>query len=521
MGGERLVVYLAREGDRWLVESLSEGALSFYGPGGPGGQADWATFFDDPVEESRWFDLVRDQPWFHMETWHRDGAGNRRPVVLISRVSGGEPNPFAEVYVLDQSDDSLTGVSSRRTLEHHGRRLVNAPGPGKALLLIDLDRFGLANETLGYAGADATLALLARRIRETLPDALGIWRIEGDEFLAILEATESAAHHRCRELLAAIAQPTDTAGLFRFSASIGVALSPDHGTDFDTLAVAASHAVRRAKGAGRNTYQIAQEGPQHLPNNYWQLRSLLHRALEEDQFSLLYQPQYRLRDFKLVGLEALVRWHRPGFGVVSPGEFIPIAEDSGLIVPLGYWVLREACRVLQRLMGERVDVPRIAVNVSIAQFQRSDFVASVQQALEESGVPPDLLELELTESVFLGQDRRALEAVSELRKLGVKLALDDFGTGYSSLSYLQEIEVDKIKIDQSFVKRIEKQASDQLLVKAIIKMARSFQMTTIAEGVETPGALNALRHLGCHEVQGYLTGRPGLLDDVLAAKVLF
>jgi len=315
--------------------------------------------------------------------------------------------------------------------------------------------------------------------------------------------------------------PTDTDGLLRFSASIGVALSPDHGKDFDRLAVAASDAMRHAKAAGRNTYQIAQCGSTPLPNNYWELRSLLHRALDEGQFLLVYQPQYRLRDFKLVGLEALVRWNRPGVGVVSPGEFIPIAEDSGLIVPLGHWVLREACLVLGRLMGEREEVPRIAVNVSVAQFQRSDFVASVREVLEETGVPPDLLELELTESVFLGQDRRALGAVSELRKIGVKLALDDFGTGYSSLSYLQEIKVDKIKIDQSFVKRIEKQASDQLLVKAIIKMARSFQMTTIAEGVETPGALNTLRHLGCHEVQGYLTGRPGPLDDVLAAKVLF
>jgi len=520
MGVGPFVVFLSRDGDQWMVETLSDPARAFYPSGGAEGRVtDWSTYFEDPREARRWSTLAQGAGWSHMETWHRDPRGHRRSVVLVFRVNQG--GTTAEVYVLDQTQDSLTGLSNRRAMEDVGRQILGVPGPGKAVFVIDLDRFGLANEALGPAEADGILALLAARIREAIPDALGLGRVEGDEFLVIVEATEGDAELRCRQILDAIGRPVDRGRPLRFSASIGVALSPIHGEDYESLERAAYLAMKRAKAAGRNTYQIAEDRPRHLPANYWELRSLLHRALEEDQFFLVYQPQYRLRDVKLVGLEALVRWNRPGFGVVPPGEFIPIAEDSGLIVPLGHWVLREACRTIHRLSEERTDVPRIAVNVSIAQFQRSDFVENVRQVLEETGVSPEFLELELTESVFLGQDRLALRAVSELRQLGVKLSLDDFGTGYSSLSYLQQIEVDKIKIDQSFVKHIEKRPSDQLLVKAIIKMAKSFQMTTIAEGVETPGALNTLRHLGCHEVQGYLTGRPGLLDDVLAAKVEF
>ena len=303
------------------------------------------------------------------------------------------------------------------------------------------------------------------------------------------------------------------------SVSIGITVYPDDGRDFDILLKKADTALYKAKENGRNAYQFYTEQMNNEAVEYLKIRNGLRQALIHDEFLLHYQPQINLADGKVVGVEALIRWRHPELGVLQPSRFITIAEDSGLIVPIGDWALRQACK--QAVEWRRIGLPPIivAVNLSAVQFKRGDIEKSVLQALHESGHDPNYLELELTESILIQDTSRAMDTLTRLKEMGMKLSIDDFGTGYSSLSYLKRLNVDKLKIDQSFVRDMVNNKNDAAIVQAIIQMARSLGLQVIAEGVEDEQLVSMLFHQQCHEAQGYHFARPmapGAFVDYMA-----
>jgi predicted signal transduction protein with EAL and GGDEF domain len=300
------------------------------------------------------------------------------------------------------------------------------------------------------------------------------------------------------------------------SLSIGIAVYPDDGNDYDTLLKKADTAMYQSKEAGRNTYHFFTEQMNIDAIEHLQIRNNLRKGLERGEFILHYQPQIDLGSNAVTGAEALIRWSHPEFGMMPPARFIPVAEDSGLITQMGDWVLLEACR--QAVAWRAAGLPELAmaVNISAVQFKRGDLEASVIHALSVTGLDPTLLELELTESILILDTERVLNTIQRLKVLGVKLSIDDFGTGYSSLSYLKRFAVDKLKIDQSFVRDMADDPNDAVIVRAIIQMARSLNLKTIAEGVETKRQADLLRLQHCDEVQGYHYARPMPADEFVS-----
>ena len=300
------------------------------------------------------------------------------------------------------------------------------------------------------------------------------------------------------------------------SVSVGVTMYPEDGADFGTLLRKADMAMYRAKDAGRNSYRFFTEEMNDAVIEQATLHAGLRRGLEAGQFALYYQPQVEVATGRLVGAEALIRWNHPDLGLVSPARFIPVAEETGLIVEIGDWVLREACREAARWMALGLPELRVAVNLSALQFKRGDIEKSVAGAIEASGIEPYMLELELTESILISDTENILSTVKRLKSMGVRLSIDDFGTGYSSLSYLKRFEVDKLKIDQSFIRDLATDPEDAAIVRAIIQMARSLGLRTVAEGVETQDVLDHLRLFHCDETQGYFHARPLPAADFVA-----
>jgi EAL domain-containing protein (putative c-di-GMP-specific phosphodiesterase class I) len=300
----------------------------------------------------------------------------------------------------------------------------------------------------------------------------------------------------------------------QITASVGVAIYPDDGRDLDTLMKKAETAMYRAKEAGRNTYRFFDAQMNVEAVEQLRLRHGLRRALDRGEFVLHYQPQIDLASGNLVGVEALIRWNHPELGMIAPGRFIAIAEESGLIVPISEWVLREACRQAAAWAKAGMAGLVVAVNISGVHFKRGDLEQSVIAALEGSGLDPALLELELTETILISYTEGVLATVKRLKQSGVKLSIDDFGTGYSSLSYLKRFEVDKLKIDQSFIRDLNSDPEDAAIVRAIIQMAGSLSLKTIAEGVENEDVLAMLRDFGCDEAQGYYFARPMPADEL-------
>lgn len=379
-----------------------------------------------------------------------------------------------------------------------------------ALLFIDLDQFKTVNDSLGHAAGDRMLKDVAKRLRQCVRESDTIARLGGDEFIIVLNNPRDA--DAVVEVAEKI-QKVMTAPLFindqeiNSSLSMGIALYPDDGDDFDTLLKKADTAMYHAKQSGRSAYRffaarMNAEAVAHLA-----LRSGLHRALERGEFELHYQPQVSLNGGRLIGAEALIRWNHPERGLVMPGEFIPVAEDSGLIVPMGDWVLRQACRqaALWQAQGHKLTM---AVNLSALQFRRGDLEKAVGEALAESGLDPAALELELTESIMIQDHEAVMDMARRLGRMGVQLSIDDFGTGYSSMAYLKRFAVDKLKIDQSFIKDVHTDNDSAAITRAIIQMAHSLNLTVIAEGVEDEAAGAFLRDHGCDQAQGYLYGRP-------------
>ncbi len=412
--------------------------------------------------------------------------------------------------------DVLTGLPNRILLNDrldfmlaHARR----NGQILAVLFMDLDRFKVANDSLGYNGGDQLLQLVAERLKKTVREVDAVFRLGNDEFAIILEEIshiEDAAKvaKKIQNLFTqSFILPSFKHEIF-LSASIGISLFPYDGVNMETLVKNAESAMHRAKEQGENNYQhytpsMNSKALEHLTIEY-----RLHKALEQNEFLVYYQPQIDLRTGKVVGAEALVRWKHPELGLVSPGEFIPIAEETGLIIPIGEWVLATATRQTHLWHKKGFNQLRIAVNLSARQFQQHDMVDKILSILQKTSLEPSFLELEITESLGMKNAALTVKTLTSLKNMGIHISIDDFGTGYSSLNYLKRFPVDTLKIDQSFIRDISLDQGDEAIVSIIIDMAHALGLKVIAEGVENEIQLGFLKGRSCDQVQGYLFSPP-------------
>jgi diguanylate cyclase (GGDEF)-like protein/PAS domain S-box-containing protein len=410
--------------------------------------------------------------------------------------------------------DALTGLPNRsQFMLELGRAISRCQRQGGnfAVCFIDLDRFKVVNDTLGHASGDALLQEMARRLSEAVRENDVVARLGGDEFVVLIEghvdvSTVSAV---ALKLLATLAAPVRLQESdFELGASIGVAVYPQDGASAELLLKNADTAMYEAKDAGRNDWRFYAPAMADAARRAFELESALRLGLVRSELVLHYQPKVDAMSARIVGLEALVRWQRPGFGLVPPGDFIPLAEERGLIVPLGRWVLEEACRQMASWLAQGVPVVPVAVNLSARQFNGGTLLEDVRQALLRHHLAPALLELELTESTLMTDPQRGSETLCRLSELGVGLAIDDFGTGYSSLAYLKRFSAQTVKIDRSFVRSLPQDDSDRAIVTAVITLAHGLGLDVVAEGVETTAQLDFLRRVGCDEIQGFLFGRP-------------
>jgi diguanylate cyclase (GGDEF)-like protein len=409
--------------------------------------------------------------------------------------------------------DALTGLPNRVFLAEKLRDAIEVAQSrlGRvATLFLDLDRFKDVNDTLGHARGDRLLQMVAQRLVKELGEHATIARMGGDEFVVLLTDCRDAEHVRdvAERILGLVSEPFLLDEYEQYiSASIGIAVYPEDGRDDQTLIKNADIAMYRAKDRGRNGYYFYNptlEAPIHMRLSQ---EKLLRRALEYNQFVVYYQPQLDLRTGEVVSVEALVRWNHPKSGLIEPSHFIPSAEISGLIVPLGDWVLETAAKQVQRWQTTLAPL-RLAVNLSGRQFHQRDLRRRVLQALESAQLDPSLLEVEITESVAMSDAAQTVGIVRDLKALGIRTAVDDFGTGYSSLAYLRRFALDVLKIDGSFVVGVGHEAFDETIVKTVIGMAHSLGLETVAEGVESISQLAFLTEHGCDMVQGYAIAPP-------------
>jgi diguanylate cyclase (GGDEF)-like protein len=392
---------------------------------------------------------------------------------------------------------------------------------GFAVLFLDLDRFKIVNETLGHGAGDEVLKACAERLTESLRDTDFLARLSGDEFAILVEPcpNPAAAMAVARKVLTTIEQPLMVQGQeIVLTGSVGISVYGADGRDAETLLKHCDIAMFRAKESGRNNYQFysAQMNPHSLER--LGLEAALRRALEKREFTLHYQPKYDLRSGDVTGVEALLRWRHAELGMVPPVQFIPIAEETGLIEPIGAWVLQEACAQAKRWQDQGLHDMPVAVNLSARQFRNQRLCRDIGKILAESGLEARLLELELTESMVMQDPEQATAMLKELKRMGLSLSIDDFGTGYSSLAYLKRFPIDSVKVDRSFVKDIPGDTEDLAIVEAVIALAHSLRLRVIAEGVETEDQYSHLKRLDCDEMQGYLKSRPLPADE--ATRVL-
>lgn len=419
--------------------------------------------------------------------------------------------------------DALTGLPNRILLEDRiEQSLLQSTRHDLqvALLFIDLDRFKVINDILGHAVGDELLSAVARRLQTCVRAEDTVARQGGDEFVIVVPNIDHAedAAQVAQQVVTAMAAPFLVRGYeLHVMPSIGISTYPADGENVQTLMKNADTAMYDAKKSGGNGYQFYAARMNESAFERLLMENDLRRALERNKFVLHYQPQVEIATGRLVGVEALLRWQHPERGLVAPGMFIPLAEETGLIVPIGAWVLGEACR--QGIAWRRAGAPefRMAVNISSRQFWRGNLLETLEQVLRDTGAPAAILDIELTESILVRHEAETVDLLKHLSKLGVMISIDDFSTGYSSLSYLKRFPIHKLKIDQSFVRDIHEDVDDAAITTAIIAMGRGLNLKVIAEGVETRGQLEFLYSLGCHEAQGYHIGRPvpaGELDAI-------
>jgi diguanylate cyclase (GGDEF)-like protein/PAS domain S-box-containing protein len=409
--------------------------------------------------------------------------------------------------------DALTGLPNRVFFaDRLQQALAQARPHGSlvAVLFVDLDRFKQINDTLGHSVGDSLLQQVARRLEGCVRQTDTLARMGGDEFTLLLTELKDQQYALLvsQKLLDALKAPFHVDGYELFvTASIGISLYPRDGRDAATLQRNADSAMYRAKNQGKNNFQLFMPEISATALELLEMENALRKALEHGELQIHYQPQVDVNG-KLAALEALLVWNHPKLGIIPPSQFIPVAEESGLIFPIGSWVLRQACQQNAAWQKAGYPVVKVGVNVSAMQFTREGFVDTVAQVLAQTGLDPSLLELELTESLVMRDIQESSHQMDRLRALGVSLSMDDFGTGYSSLSYLQRFPLDTLKIDQSFLREIDSAPSAMPLVKAIVALAHSLMLCVVAEGVENQRQLEALRRVGCDRFQGYLLGEP-------------
>ncbi|MCW8907485.1 MAG: EAL domain-containing protein [Sedimenticola sp.] len=470
------------------------------------------------------------------EIWNRRRDGSLYPEWLtISKVEGDTGQlthyvgVFSDISQIKQSQDqlrhlahhdALTGLPNRLLLRD---RLENAirhaerKSTSLAVMFLDLDHFKHINDSLGHNIGDQLLQAVAAGLQETLRREDTVCRIGGDEFVMLLDEIDEPenAAVAAQKILALFERPfVMEHHEIRITPSLGICLYPRDGRKQDTLLRNADAAMYRAKEAGRNCYHFYTEELTRRAIDRVQLENSLRSALEQEALFLAYQPQVDLDSGRVIGVEALLRWTHPDQGPISPARFIPLAEESGLIHPLGEWVLRSACRQGRAWIEQEIEFGRMSVNIAGPQLQRGSLPQVVQRILEETGFPPSRLELEVTESFIMQEAENAIDQLKLLREMGITLSIDDFGTGYSSLSYLKRLPVHRLKIDQSFVRDIPADPNDMAITAAVLAMGQSLDLKVIAEGVETEAQAAFLKAHQCHEVQGYLYSRPVSADEI-------
>jgi diguanylate cyclase (GGDEF)-like protein len=421
--------------------------------------------------------------------------------------------------------DSLTGLPNRsQFIAELERAILRAKrsGVGFAVCFLDLGRLKTINDTLGHAAGDELLKIMAQRLCEAVRASDTVARLGGDEFVMLLEGCAEAADLMAvaREVLCAVGQPAVVRGVsFLVTGSLGIGIYPVDGPDAATVIQHADAAMYLAKERGMNNEQFYTGELAERAARHFEIESALRLALERDGLLLHYQPKVDVVSGEVRGLEALVRWQHPTRGLVLPNDFIPLAEDRGLIVPLGHWVLRAACRQIIAWRQAGFDPPPVAVNLSARQFIDEALLDQVRDALTQHDLHAGDLEVEITESALMAEPERANVVLQHLHAMGVRISIDDFGTGYSSLSYLKRFPAQTVKIDRSFVRGLPDDADDTAITQAVIAMAHSLGMRVVAEGVETEVQHGTLQRMGCDEAQGYLVARP-LPPDELALRLL-
>ncbi|ANK13745.1 putative bifunctional diguanylate cyclase/phosphodiesterase [Erythrobacter neustonensis] len=410
--------------------------------------------------------------------------------------------------------DGLTGLPNRKLFtEQLGNTLARRRGDERVMVAyVDLDDFKMVNDSLGHPAGDALLRIIADHLREDLPDAL-IARLGGDEFAILIDNIDpkTPIETIADRLQNCFDRPIMINGQAAQSgASIGIAIAPGDSNDGATLMKHADLALYRAKHEGKATYHFFEPALDEAARRRRQMELDLRAAIKDGGFTLNFQPLYNLAERRLTGFEALIRWNHPVRGRINPAEFIPLAEETGLIIPIGEWVMREACRLASKWPSDVT----VAVNVSAKQFAAGGIASTVMSALSSSGLPAHRLELEITESIFIADVETTLTTLHSLRNIGVRIALDDFGTGYSSLSYLRSFPFDKVKIDRSFIEDLGTSTSGHAMIRAITMLAEALGMETLAEGVEDVAQFEVLEREGCQNIQGYLFSRPVEADAV-------
>ncbi|MEW6314390.1 MAG: EAL domain-containing protein [Pseudomonadota bacterium] len=465
-------------------------------------------FFDQPLIDLL-IEMARDIS-FALDNFKREDRRKRAEETLVARER--------QLEMLAHYD-TLTGLPNRILLQDRvDQALTHASRHNKrvGLLYVDLDRFKNINDSLGHFIGDVLLQAMAQRFRTCIRDEDTISRLGGDEFIVVLPDTniEGAAHVAQKILISAGERYEIEGHEMTVTPSIGISIYPEDGRNFDTLFKNADAAMHHAKSNGRNNYQFFTAQMNESALERLTLENGLRRALERGEFLLHYQPQIEIDSGRLLGMEALIRWQHPVLGLVPPGKFIPVAEESGLIVPIGEWVLSEACR--QNRAWQEAGLPEfaVAVNLSALQFHQKNLPEKIILALEESGLDASYLELELTESLVMQHAEETITVMQHLKSMNLRLSIDDFGTGYSSLSYLKQLPIDRLKVDRSFVNDVASNPDDAAIVRAVISMAHNLRLRVIAEGVETEEQLAFLKSEGCDEMQGYYYSKPMPAADV-------